>query len=303
MTELATDATAKMDIGQRTRQEDAVIADFSQGARLGLAVLSDGMGGHEDGDLASRVIAGEMFGELFFSAARPDALLHDAPTTFQHALSVANRKLRNQAKAGVLSDTSGGTLVSVAVVGGQLHWISVGDSPLYLYRDKTLRRLNEDHSMAPQIDMMVREGLIDDEEGRNHPQRNCLTSAVTGADIHKVDCPLTPTPLMAGDIIILASDGINTLPDEGILALTRRYRHKDSQQIARELMNAVHSVGSPDQDNTSVVVIKMQDQAHKHRSALSNFARDISTATDERYTRVMTSLGQAFRPKTRHVGS
>ncbi|MBS0123689.1 PP2C family protein-serine/threonine phosphatase [Thetidibacter halocola] len=258
MAELIPEATALADVGRRDRQEDSVIADFSQGARLGLAVLSDGMGGHEDGDLASRVIAAEMFSELFFSGAQPDALIREAPQLFPSALEIANRRLRTHAREGVVSDGSGGTVIAVAVVNGALHWISVGDSPLYLWRDGLLLRLNEAHSMAAQIDLMVRAGALDPEEGRTHPQRHWLTSAVTGAAIQAVDCPKSALALQPGDVVILASDGLNTLPDERIGEVIRRNRDVGSQRTAQALIEAVREASAPDQDNVSVVAITLR---------------------------------------------
>ena len=266
MTELVAHAATAVDIGRRGRQEDAVIADFSRGSELGLAVLSDGMGGHNDGDLASRIIAGEMFGELFFSGARAEGLKTSPNETFQHALEVANKSLQRHAKAGSISKDTGGTLISVAVIGEKLRWISVGDSPLYLYRGRKLHRLNEIHSMASQIDMMVRCGELDPDVGRDHPQRLCLASAITGGSIRHVDCPETALRLKAGDIVILASDGINTLSDQRICELTKQHRRKHSDAIAKALMKNLRAERSPDQDNISMVVIKI---VPKHKTWLA----------------------------------
>ena len=69
----------------------------------------------------------------------------------------------------------GATLIALIFHRDRLHWISVGDSPLWLWRDGTLTRLNEDHSLAPQIDWMVEQGQMAPSRPR-HPDRNCLTS-------------------------------------------------------------------------------------------------------------------------------
>lgn len=264
MTELIAQAATTMSIGRRPRQEDAVIADFSRGSDLGLAVLSDGMGGHNDGDLASRIIVGEMFGELFFSGARVDALQHSTQEAFQHALGMANKSLKRHAEAGSISKDTGGTLVSVAVIKEKMRWISVGDSPLYLYRDRRLHRLNEIHSLAAQIDMLARCGELDAETARNHPQRGYLTSALTGGDVRHVDCPDTALHLKPGDIILLASDGINVLSDQQICELVTRHRRAPSETLANALMDEVHAVNAADQDNISIVAIKMKPAQKSH---------------------------------------
>lgn len=258
MPELVAQAATAMNIGRRARQEDAVIADFSQGSELGLAVLSDGMGGHDDGDLASRIIVGEMFGELFFSGARLDALKTSARETFHHALGMANKSLKRHADAGSISRDTGGTLVSVAVVQEKLRWISVGDSPLYLFRDRCLHRLNEIHSLAAQIDMMARCGELDAETARNHPQRGYLTSALTGGKVKHIDCPETALNLKSGDIVLMASDGLNVLPDKDICELVARHRRQSSEKLAQILMDEACAREIEDQDNISIVAIKMQ---------------------------------------------
>lgn len=257
MPELVAEAVSLSDIGRRERQEDAVIADFPHGSDFGLAVLSDGMGGHNDGDLASRILVSEMFGELYFSGARLQALAQNIPHVFQSALNVANKRLQRHTKTGALSKDTGGTLVSIALINDRLSWISVGDSPLYLFRNGEVQRLNENHSLAPQIDLMVQQGLMDAQTAREHPQRGCLTSAVTGQEIARIDCPQAPVDLRDGDVVLLASDGINVLEDAEIARLIRARRRKGAQRIAQDLLGKALGKQAPEQDNVALVVIKM----------------------------------------------
>jgi serine/threonine protein phosphatase PrpC len=147
-------------------------------------------------------------------------------------------------------------VIVLAVAGDRLFWISVGDSPLYLYRGGQLVRLNDDHSMAPQIDLMARQGIIDAETARTHPQRNCLTSALIGADIPEVDCPDAAFDLRPGDLVVAASDGLQFLPDAAIGGILKRARRKSSGRIADALIAGVERLADPDQDNVSLVVIK-----------------------------------------------
>ena len=257
MPDLIADAATLSDIGRRDRQEDAVMADFPRGAEFGLAVLSDGMGGHNDGDLASRIIVSEMFGELYFSGARVDALARHVPQVFRSALNVANKRLARHTKTGALSKDTGGTLVSIAMLKDTLSWISVGDSPLYLFRAGQLTRLNENHSLAPQIDLMVEQGLMDPDVARDHPQRSCLTSALTGQVINQIDCPDSAISLYPKDVVIVASDGLNVLSDNEITRLVRRNLRKGSHRIADVLKAAVLNKDKPEQDNLALVVITL----------------------------------------------
>ena len=243
MTDLVAEAATALDLGHRKRQEDAVIADFPQGEGFGLAVLSDGMGGHADGDLASRTIAGEMFGELLFAAARLGDLGPASHAAFGAALERANDRLEQQIAQGAISADTGGTLLAAAIKGDRLRWISVGDSLLYLYRRGRLTRLNADHSMAPQLDLMAKLGEIDEDTARRHPDRNCLTSAITGAPVPRIDNPAKALRLRPGDTVVLASDGLQTLSERRLARILRLRPWHGSDAIARALMGAVRKSG------------------------------------------------------------
>jgi serine/threonine protein phosphatase PrpC len=163
----------------------------------------------------------------------------------------------------------GATVVVLVFVGDAFYWISVGDSPLYLYRDGTLSQLNEDHSLAPQIDYLVREGMMDPEVGRHHPDRHCLTSVLIGGDIERIDCVASPFQLKAGDLVILASDGLQTLTDDEIAALLAKTRDRSSTEIAETLLAAVERCADPEQDNVSLSVIKPQYESVGRRRGLA----------------------------------
>lgn len=256
MAEPIADVATAVALGRRGRQEDAVVADFADGAESGFAVLSDGMGGHDDGDLASRIIVAEVFGALSLSNRDCDPMVNDIPERLREAVALANLGLRNEIEAGAGRTGMGGTVVATLVKEDRLHWISVGDSTLYLYRGGRLHQLNEVHTLASQIDLMVEKGMMDAEAGWHHPQRDYLTSAVVGSEISLVDCPRDPIRLRRGDIVLMASDGLHALGDWKKQAILRKHRHKPAQRIARALIEAVADVTDPEQDNVSVAVIK-----------------------------------------------
>jgi protein phosphatase len=255
-TDLRIEAASAIDQGARARQEDALAMSFSVGSEIGFAVLSDGMGGHAAGDMASRIIVTEVFAELTLQLAKPELDPKAIPKLLRRSVKIANRCLRSHIEEQPEFHGMGGTIVVAVVIGADLHWISVGDSPLYLFRDRKLVRLNDDHSMAPQIDLMVREGLMDAEIGRNHPQRSCLMAALMGEEIVELDCPETPFRLRPDDLLVVASDGLQYLPDANIERVMDRFRRSNSLQIAGELLSGVAAVGDPEQDNTSLVVMK-----------------------------------------------
>jgi hypothetical protein len=159
----------------------------------------------------------------------------------------------------------GATLVVPALIENRLWWISIGDSPLFLFRGGKLRQLNEDHSMAPQIDFMVKSGLMDPQVAANHPDRNCLISVLMGSRIPKIDCPGKPFELQAGDIVLCASDGLQFLSNAQIEKVLNRYRKTRSTEIAERLLDELARLDDPDQDNISFTVIKVNDASVRPR--------------------------------------
>ena len=243
--------------GGRDYQEDAIVTDFPFGADSGVVVLADGMGGHAAGDVASKIVVTEVFSELKFESANFSDFESEIPRFLTESASNANSYVRQHVQAHPETRGMGATLVSVVLVENRMYWMSIGDSPLYHYRAGKMQQLNEDHSMAPQIDFMVKQGLLDEEAGKNHPDRNCLTSVILGDRVSKSDCPKTPFELQVGDIVVVSSDGLQYLEDPKIQKVLHRYRRKKSAEIAGYLLEAIEALADPDQDNCTFSVIKL----------------------------------------------
>lgn len=234
-------------VGKREIQEDEI--GFIDGPTLDpggqhpVVVVADGMGGHASGELASR-LAVRAFVEAYGTEGRPADRLRAALDRANQAIDVAIRD-------NLSLDGMGTTLVAAAVTADGLEWISVGDSPLYLCRGARLKRLNEDHSMAPVIAAM-RE--IDPATARGM-NPNELRSALVGFTLTKVDASPMPELLKPGDLILLASDGLNTL-DEGEMASLIAARRGDGPEAVKDaLLAAVAAQDAPAQDNVTVALI------------------------------------------------
>ncbi len=251
------DVASGLSQGGRDYQEDALVTDFPFGMDSGVAVLADGMGGHEAGDVASKIVVTEVFSELKFLSANFAENEPSVPEYFANATRSANETIMKYVKDNPAAHGMGATLVSLVLIENRLYWMSVGDSPLYLLRDGKLQQLNEDHSLAPQIDFMVQQGLMDPEVAKMHPDRNCLTSVIMGQRIAKSDCPATPFQLKMGDVVVVSSDGLQYLGDEKIAKVLHRYRRRKSAEIAGYLLEAIDALADPDQDNVSFSVIKL----------------------------------------------
>ena len=241
--------------GGRSYQEDtaAVRQDpdsTSAGtpATMLLATLADGMGGHAGGAIASAEVC-KTFEAQFVNqgGGQRDRL--------KAALSAANGAIGNIVATQPHLRGMGSTLIGVAFSEGHAIWVSVGDSPLYLYRRGEMARLNEDHSMGPVIDRLVETGRLDPEEAQNDPRRHLLRSAVVGEELDLVDLAQAPWPLQSGDVVVLASDGIHSIADLEIARLIAAYRKEGPEATADALIKAVADAGVPHQDNTTVVVV------------------------------------------------
>ena len=243
--------------GGRDYQEDAIVADFPFGSDSGVVVLADGMGGHAAGDVASKIVVTEVFSELKFQSANFQDFEGEIPQYLTAAAVNANNVVREHVRAHPETRGMGSTLVSLVLVENRMFWMSIGDSPLFHFRNGQLKQLNEDHSMAPQIDFMVKQGLLDPVAGKNHPDRNCLTSVILGDRVAKSDCPKTPFELQVGDIVVVSSDGLQYLEDTQIQRILHKYRRRKSAEIAGYLLEAIEALSDPDQDNCTFTVIKL----------------------------------------------
>ena len=282
------DVATAISQGARDYQEDAITSDFLIGADAGFVVLADGMGGHAAGDVASKIVLTEVYSELKFQYADTDAFEARAPEILRNITDHANDRLRQHARTHPETAGMGATLVVPVMLENRLYWISVGDSPLFLYRGGALTQINEDHSMAPQIDFMVKSGLMDAKVGADHPDRNCLTSVLMGTKIPQIDCPQKPMQLQIGDIVICASDGLQFLTNAQIEKLLARTRRKRSSEIAEVLLDEIRRLDDPDQDNVSFCVIKVNDVSTvakadrpKGRSKAINRPRALTTVMVE----------------------
>lgn len=243
-------------MGRRDYQEDAVAVDFPTGAGLGFAVVSDGMGGHAAGDVASKIVVTEVFSELKLRSGDSAAMEADLGAILRGAVMSANECVRYHAQTYPGTEGMGATLVAPVFFDNRMYWVSVGDSPLYLFRDGVLTRLNEDHSMVPQIDYLVRSGLMGADEGLAHPDRHCLTSVLAGQPIPQIDCRIEPFYLQLGDVVVAASDGLQFLEETAMADVLQNRFQASCAEINADLMAGIETLADPDQDNVSLCVIK-----------------------------------------------
>ena len=226
-----------------------------------LLVLADGMGGHAGGAEASKTVV-----EGF-----QDAFHHDADSVadrFNAGVTAANDRVSEKQQADPSLSEMGATLVAAVVLGADLYWVSVGDSLLWVFRDGRLHRLNADHSMRPVLQDLVELGRMTEEEALADPRANQLRSVIYGDAIPMIDMNAEGFGLERGDLVVLASDGLETLPDEA-LAEVIKAGADDAERIVEALLDAIAGAGRPGQDNTTVLVYRVGDGADSLHGALA----------------------------------
>jgi len=214
-----------------------------------VAVLADGMGGHTAGALASRMVC-----DSFISAYA--GLNGERPERLLKSLSAANDSIAAQVEANPMLAGMGTTLVAAVFTNDGVEWVSVGDSPLLLFRRGEVALLNEDHSLAPELDRLAAIGRITPEQARADPRRHMLRSAVTGEELDLVDISRKPLVLEEGDYVILASDGLHTLETSEVERIISAYAGDGAEAVSNALIRAVEAIRDPHQDNTTVLAVR-----------------------------------------------
>ena len=246
--------------GARNYQEDAAALHPAGGEEIPIAegqagsaaeftlALADGMGGHAGGALASTLACRNYLAAMASSSG-------DLSTRLENALARANAAIADYVAEHPSLNGMGCTLVGAAFGPFGVAWVSVGDSPLYLVRLGKIELLNEDHSLAPELDKLAAAGKISRADARHDPRRHFLRSALTGSAPEMVDRPHRPLQLEPNDVIVLASDGIGTLEQHEILETVETHASAGPEGVAKALMGAVEAKGETYQDNTTIVVV------------------------------------------------
>lgn len=236
--------------GSRKAQEDCAVCIAMADSRH-LLVLADGMGGHAAGDIASSVAV-----TSFCGAFEAPYMPEEPAERLKAALEAANYAIRDRvAVAPELADM-GTTLVAAVVDGNELRWVSVGDSPLWLIRDGAIRRLNADHSVAGDLADRVATGEVTVEEAATTPGGSLLLSAIQGGDVDLVDVSEAPARIERGDVIVLASDGVETCGLAELVRIVESGEHSADELVSR-ILAAVEAHESVYQDNATLIVCRV----------------------------------------------
>jgi protein phosphatase len=282
-------SAARATVGGRSGQEDAfrlwpvegIVPPKADGGGL-LAVLADGMGGHTGGAIAGQT-ACKTFAEVFASASTP------LEARLKSALQASNEALAKGVEQNAALKGMGCTIVGAWIDDLGIRWTSVGDSLLLLYRLPDVIRLNADHSLGSFLDEQARQNKITRSEARRNRNRNALRSALTGSKIDLIDLRSEPLELRPGDWVLLASDGLCSLPGDEIADVVYRFRQSTPAEMADGLIAAVTQKGVVDQDNATVVAVRIDGAPEA--------SNDVTTRVV-----VRPSKGEEVDLRTRRIG-
>jgi PPM family protein phosphatase len=247
LTKPVIDLACMTDPGQvRSQNEDSVAGD----AEIGFAVLADGMGGHNAGEVASRI-----------AADRVSATFRSHPSLHEHldkrraenfvatTIAAANSAVLEAAGTHPRYRGMGTTLVVVLWHGDDVTYGHVGDSRLYRLRDGQLERLTRDHTIVQE---QLEQGSISAEQARYAANRNVLTRAV-GTDA-QVEADVHTRAIRRGDLYLLCSDGLTDMMTEDEIGRTLLACGADVRTAAARLIELANEAGG--HDNVSVVLAR-----------------------------------------------
>lgn len=223
----------------RENNEDA----WAHDADLGVAVLADGMGGLNAGEVASEKAVDAIM-EHLQAAEKLDS------DSIGAAMEAANRYVFNLSQRDATLRNMGTTVVVWAALGTDRCVLGhVGDSRAYRINRSGLEALTRDHSV---VQTMLDQGFITAEEARTAPNRNVITRAVGLEATVKVE--VVELPRGADDVFLLCSDGLSDMVEpEALSALCRGVTKDGLAELAERLVRAANDAGGA--DNITVVLL------------------------------------------------
>jgi len=225
---------------------------------IGLFMVADGMGGHAAGEVASR-LAVEVI-EGFINDTRDadvnttwpfpyDPQVNLAGNRLKAAFRLANRRLAAAMEADEALRGMATTAAAVLFAKDVPVVAHVGDSRVYLYRDKSLRQVTQDHSWVGE---QVRAGVMSETDARRHPWRNVVTRALSGGDDPEVE--VAEIEVRAGDRLLICSDGLSSVvPMPKLESIVST--NETLERTCQLLIDAANNAGGP--DNITVAMLQV----------------------------------------------
>ena len=234
----------------RSHNEDSIAAD----GEAGLAVLADGMGGYNAGEVASGIAVELIKSEMKKALAgkKPEELNgQSAEQLITEHSTRANAAIYQAAQSQPQYSGMGTTLVVALWHDNHVSVGHVGDSRLYRLRDGVLEQVTRDHSLLQE---QIDSGMITKEQARHSQNKNLVTRAV-GID-PEVETEVHTYPVQPGDIFLLCSDGLNDMVIDEDIQLTLASLAANLPLAAQQLVQQANDNGG--RDNVSVILVRVR---------------------------------------------
>lgn len=226
----------------RSLNEDSFFVSEPDKNGTVFAIVADGMGGHNAGEVASAKAVGILKKDILENKDEsPKNILLSA-------VREANSHIYEMSVNGVGLSGMGTTMTACIIRKNSVTAAHVGDSRLYLLRTGEINQITKDHSL---VEMLIESGAITKDEAKTHPQKNVITRAV-GTD-ETVETDIYEFKTQDGDVVLLCSDGlINMVDDKDILSVVSSA--KDLNLATDELVKKAENAGGT--DNITVILIR-----------------------------------------------
>lgn len=246
--------SASSRLGSRKSQQDAYYLSTADPGCV-LAVLCDGMGGMEGGELASQT-AVRAFVRDFEKIRNKEDNFYDF---LREEVDAVDQLVSSLTDARGRRLDSGTTLVATIIVDGFFQYVAVGDSRIYLIREGTLYQITRDHNYLLYLDYQRKKDLMTEETYEIEKNRGEALISYIGMDgVAITDGNQRPFALEENDILLMSSDGLyKALGDQEISKIVRENITSVSQ-IDHALQEAAGQAAPDSQDNTTVIVLRYQ---------------------------------------------
>jgi serine/threonine protein phosphatase PrpC len=215
---------------------------------IGLFAIADGMGGHANGELASRLVIDTIAQIAAFELVKiQNPLFEEFDDWIKKTLQSANQTVYEARQTA--GNDMGSTLVVGLIVGSQAYLGHLGDSRIYLVNKGSIQQLTTDHSLVQQL---VSLGKISQEEARFHPQRNIIYRSL--GEKPEADADYFNQTLFPNDRLLFCSDGLtNIIDDQKILQIIMEA--SSAQAACDRLIEEANSTGG--EDNISAIIVEV----------------------------------------------
>lgn len=215
-----------------------------------MLTVCDGMGGHEDGELAART-AVDIFSARF-KEQKPG--IDAAPGFLRDAIEQAHRQVVRVGIRKPLDQRPRTTATLCVIAANRAMWAHVGDSRVYLLRKGDVLRRTRDHSA---VESLFQRGAISEAQMLTHPMRNFVEECLGGEpDAPRIEIA-EPQALESGDVILLCSDGF-WAPLEMQTVAQRLGEEEDLHEALESLAHDAVEAASPHSDNVTAVAFRLE---------------------------------------------